>query len=84
MDSGQDERRVETGLARRQHIEARRLCVRVDRDDAADRQAPCQAGPGAGVYAGRGLAIGEACQRHAAEAWLGHVLSGAVRNGAPP
>jgi hypothetical protein len=27
--------------------------VRVDRDDAADRQAPRQAGPGAGVYAGR-------------------------------
>jgi hypothetical protein len=43
-------------------------------------------GPGLAsmLAAGEGLAIGEACQRHAAEAWLGHVLSGAVRNGAPP
>ena len=52
MNTGHDERRAETGLARRQHIEGAAPCVRVDRD-AADRQAPCQAGPGAGVYAGR-------------------------------
>jgi hypothetical protein len=71
MNTGHDKRRAETGLARRQHIEGRRLaCEWIETTPQIGKHLVRQ-GPGLASMLAAGNAIGEACQRGAAEAWLG-------------